>query len=850
MTPEQIIGTVLRIGNGWHIRLLGGGGSTTPFQVPAELEARLRNHCTVEVTDGYISRDHLGAIQACYARDFTVYGPADADADADADGKDDTSSEAEERRRAIVQELTKAEPDWRMIEAASRAAVDSDPDALRFSVDAAHIQRLGEQLVSKQETALSELIKNAYDADATEVTLEFRNYNRVGGTLSISDNGTGMTEAVIRSSWMRISTTHKADTPRSPIYDRLRAGRKGIGRFSVQRLGQRLRFISRPAGETVGFRADFAWDEAFRPGVSLSEVFSRMERFDKAPEDQGTTLEILDLRDAWSPAAIERVWKAVVLLQAPFPISAPDRDGGGVDPGFQVFINDVSRDKQTELFSIQSAFLDRATAEIVASIASDGTATVHLRSAKLDIDEVETNAAKFLLTGPVALESRYFIFDPALLSGMSQAAAAAMGREFGGIRIYRNGFRVQPYGEPSDDWLNLSFDQARRNLIVPANNANFFGQVAISSTANPLFEETSSREGLIENDAFLELRTFTRWALEWAALRVAAARQRKQRAGERHFTSIRVKPSALMQDLLNRRGGVGSGGGAGTGSAPADDPDADELRRLAQAARDYESDVEAKLAASIEYEEMLRILASLGLSISVFGHEIRGAERAVVANLMVLEDLIADVADEALRRALSDQREDLDRSAGRLFDIGGYIGGLMSRTESRELRDLSVKGSIDRFTRQFSGYMAKQRVSFEIDVEPLELRTTPMHGAELDSVLLNFLTNSIKSMKRAKVADRQVRIEARRVGRLVVIAFEDNGAGISADLHDRVFDPFFTTTMGAEDDGVAGPGTGLGLKIVSDIAASYGGAAAVGEPSDGYTCRMEFSVLAFTGEKV
>ena len=155
------------------------------------------------------------------------------------------------------------------------------------------------------------------------------------------------------------------------------------------------------------------------------------------------------------------------------------------------------------------------------------------RSAKLDIDESEQSPARFLATGAFSLESRYFIYETSLLGGVSQAAAAAMGREFGGVRIYRNGFRVQPYGEASDDWLRLAYDTGRRNLLVPANNFNFFGHVSVSSDANPLLEETSSREGLIENEAFEELRLFTRWALEWAALRIAAIRKRKQRAGEK-----------------------------------------------------------------------------------------------------------------------------------------------------------------------------------------------------------------------------------------------------------------------------------------------------------------------------
>lgn len=750
----------------------------------------------------------------------------------------------EQIKAAIEEELKKASPDWQLIEQWSRARVESDPDNVRFTVDAGHIQRLGAELVGKQDTALSELIKNAYDADATRVVLTFSKHHQPGGTLIIEDDGSGMQDEIIRSSWMRISTASKVDQPLSPLYRRVRAGRKGIGRFSVQRLGKWLYLETRPRGSTTGFRVKFSWDEEFRAGRDLNDVFSQIERFEKAAEECGTTLRIVDLRDGWSEAALAKVWRSVLLLQPPFPIARTDpaaEQPTSADPGFAVSINGTSRDAKRSEYSIETSFLSQAFATISASIGEDGRATVRVISPKSNLDDSQEFDQRFLVTGPVSLNASYFIYLPATLSGMNMTSAAELGRLFGGIRIYRNGFRVLPYGEAADDWLKLDIDVSRRDLLVPANNRNFFGHVELSTDVNPLFEETSSREGLLENEAYGELMQFVRHAVEWAAKRVAAARNRKQDAGQRDFIPEPRRPSEYIRTVRENFGL--------TSTSNPDAAQADRLLAKAEAiATEFEQRVEEQRAASLEYEEMLRLLASLGLSISVFGHEVKGARDALRARLDLLEDAIQTVSEASQKAALQRQFAELKVGSDRMFDIGGYISGLMSTTESRQLRSLSLSGALNRFATQFSEYMSRQAIEFEVDVEPPSLRTTPMHGSELDSVLLNFLTNSIKSMRNARVKDRKVRMDARQDGRYVVIGFEDTGPGITEADRNRVFDAFYTTTMAADEDGVAGPGTGLGLKIVSDIASSYGGSVSVEEASLGYGCRFEFRVLSLREE--
>ena len=182
-------------------------------------------------------------------------------------------------KELIANELGKETPDWRLIEKLTRQEIAHDPDNVRFSVDAAHIQRLGVELVGKKDTALSELIKNAYDADGTKVRLQFHDCSASGGNLVISDDGQGMTIEMIRNSWMRISTDAKLEQPVSPVYKRRRAGRKGIGRFAVQRLARQLELCTKPSGEPFGFSVTFDWDDEFLAGRDLNEVFNRLQRF-------------------------------------------------------------------------------------------------------------------------------------------------------------------------------------------------------------------------------------------------------------------------------------------------------------------------------------------------------------------------------------------------------------------------------------------------------------------------------------------------------------------------------------------------------------------------------------------
>ncbi len=748
-------------------------------------------------------------------------------------------------KEQLAKELQKEVVDFQAIADLNKKILECDKSSVRFSVDARHIHRLGFELVGRQETALSELIKNAYDADATEVRIDFSNFDKPGGILTIADDGSGMTEETIRNTWMRLSTHDKELTPISEKYKRSRAGRKGIGRFAVERLGKELILESGVIGESQGIRVQFNWDDVFKPDVDIDTLSFLIQRFDKAPEDHGTKLTIVMMRDRWTESQLGRVWKSVILLQPPFKVRRSyrgkvlEKEKGAVsDPGFSVVINGKSSTEVQSEFSLDKTFLDQRLAKISGEIDKDGQAHIVLESKKLGVSDKITLDSKFDLVGITSFEADYFIYLPELIEGFSLRTAVEVSAEYGGIRVYRDGFRVLPYGEPRDDWLKLAYDTGRRNLLVPANNTNFFGQIELSSDENVLLEETSSREGLIENEAFVQLAEFVRSGLEWAALRMAAARERKQTAGQKDFTSTRKKPSEQVKKLFEDASAAASQEGPSTTGTVPTTALAKVQEEVQKIVENYEHDQEKREVAHLRYEELLRILASLGTSIAVFSHEIRGALNGFSGSILSLKGLLESLG--AMKQAQS-SIDDVDESITQLNDLASYVMSLIAHTSKREKSEIPVYSVIDEFTSQFKHYLDARQIIFEIAVDPPYLRTAEMHRSEIDSVLFNFLTNSIKAMDRANTDERKIKVSADREGAYVRIGFQDTGTGVDPSIADKIFDAFFTTHQYGDDE-LVGPGSGLGLKIVSDIASANSGQVQLGIPDGGYKCRFDFLV--------
>ncbi|MEN8219049.1 MAG: sensor histidine kinase [Pseudomonadota bacterium] len=745
------------------------------------------------------------------------------------------SNTLKELKASLQKELSKESLNFERISELNDSLLALDPQATRFTVDAQHIHRLGFELVGKQETALSELIKNAYDADASFINIDFKNYDNAGGTLIISDDGSGMTEPDIRNHWMRLSTSDKEKNPISPLYGRSRAGRKGIGRFAVERLGRNLLMETERNGETQGIRIYFDWDNQYQSGKLLTQIANKLESFPSVPKHHGTKLIIGNLRDKWTKNDFIQIWKYILFLQPPFEIPLRHRapkngiDIYGSDPGFKVCINGNLRNEAVPELSINEIFLAKRTALIKAWIDAEGKGHFQIHSDIFGFEEQQESQDTYKEIGPLEFEASYFIYDSKLMPGVNKVRQ--FGKQLGGIRIYRDGFRVLPYGDASNNWLQLTNSRLKistNQKQVPLNNYNFFGHVALSSADNPALEETASREGLVENDAYKRLCDFVDECLEWALLRVASYRYRQF---DITSTSINPKSSNRLHKLIDE---------LPKKLEPLPLETQKEIIAEIKQAQKEDAEREKERQQLIRYTDMLRVLASLGISIAVFSHETGGDVTRLRASLNHLQSLTVSACKNS--QQIKDNFVQIDKTTDHLAGLASYINTLISRSVSRQKENVALYRVIKTFIEQFENYLNTRDIKFEYEIIPNSLRTTLIHRSEIDAVLFNFLTNSVKAMERSHSKQRRLKITATKQDKFATIRFQDTGEGVANDIKDRIFNTFFTTSSPNQQDEIAGPGCGLGLKIVSDIAKVNQGFVRLSEPDVEYGCCFEFGV--------
>jgi signal transduction histidine kinase len=239
---------------------------------------------------------------------------------------------------------------------------------------------------------------------------------------------------------------------------------------------------------------------------------------------------------------------------------------------------------------------------------------------------------------------------------------------------------------------------------------------------------------------------------------------------------------------------------------------------------------------------MLRLLATLGMTTAEFSHETGMTFDAFRFDFDRV--FAAAVQANGNDAGFLERAERARGMLARLETLTSYLNSLASSRSARDIRPVSLSKVVEDFNKGIRLQARTQDTEIIVEMPEYDpLYTSPLHEAEVASILLNLYTNSVKAMKRSG-KERKLKIGVNRLEqeRVVRLLFSDTGDGIAQENRDRIFDAFFTTSIaspGLAKDSEHAKGTGLGLWIVNQIVSNAGGEISVIDPEFGFSNTFE-----------
>ena len=670
---------------------------------------------------------------------------------------------------------------------------------LVFTVDNALLSELGEKLVESAHIALVELVKNAYDADATQVEVKIVPDARRGPCVQVSDNGSGMTFDDVKDYWMRIATTHKASEGLSNRYGRPRTGSKGIGRFSCRRLGTQLRLVTTARvdrGHCEKTEVDIDWSK-FKPGDEIGTITCEGTRNVVNDGTSGTTLVISGSRtDEWSKRGYDYLKRQLAVLAAN---RGRKRQGFEEDPGFNISL-DAPGFNET-ITNLRERLLSAGWGELTVRVNSSGEVECALTALKIGKKTI-THPEKFPNLASVSATVGIMPVDRAEMRDqevISKGSLRDILDNWGGVYVRQRGFRVYPYGEPGNDWLNIDRDRGlrksalsellqpfaarlrgvnpQRALLSLLSSKSYIGDVEIGERAQG-FDPKASREGFVGEDAIGTLREVVRFAIDWTAMYREYARalvvKEEAVSARRELESQLSRPVDSKEVVSTAVRVVESEVRNLATQLPAQERQ-QVLRSLKTATRA----ISKHEASNREELRHLQLVASTSTLLLIFSHEVKALLSWLDQVSISLEQVRKKLhGPEAAR--LAEVRVEFADNKRRFIELLSMTSLISGDSRDAKPAELTLRPRIEQALRCFDLITRSYSIAIDCDGVPGSVKVGPMLEAELYAVLLNVFSNAIKSVIAAG-GEKRVVVSAERDGSNVLMHVLDTGIGLAEE---------------------------------------------------------------------
>lgn len=651
-------------------------------------------------------------------------------------------------------------------------------------------------------------------------------------SITVSDTGSGMSLKELTSVFLVIGTSSRkteidaalaGGKSHSPYL-----GEKGIGRLSAMRLGDTLSVRTTRSGESHYSLIDIDWSAFDDPNKMIQDIIVTPVRGGKKrdPEFSGTQITIRRLNADWAEKRVDRlamddfsllvnplakkknqrivvVWNEkrinIRRLENSFLSHANAvvrgqyrKTDSGPELELRIELNNIGFDHPKEI-SFETATADVLYGALV------GPKAKRRRMNKRDIDYTALDSV-----GPFDFELHWFnrtILRKHKTTGDYQALRNLLD-QWMGVRLYRDAFRVYPYGSEDDDWLELD-KTALKSKGYALNRIQLIGQVEIGRLSNPCLIDQTNREGLRQTPEEAILKETVQFAVE--RLRDEMNRiTREQKDAKEPFIADETRTVDLEKRMKATIRSIGQ-------VVPKEHREAvQELELMREEFSRYAAKARERVAEMEKDADQMLAMAGIGLMVEVVAHELtRSAEDA----LDILNSLKRKAVPEEIRQRLESLRASMNSISKRLRILDPLSVTGRQRKERFKLDEL-VQEILDAHEVQFL------RHNIEVDIlmpdRPVEI--SAVKGMVVQ-VLENLISNSLYWMD----VEKQRKMSRKSTLTIAVedhpprVRFSDNGPGISEQYKDRVFDLFFSLKDKSRR-------RGLGLFIAKEAAEHNGGA--------------------------